>query len=520
MAEVFYRKWRPQKLSDVVGQEPITRTLLNALITGRVAHAYLFFGPRGTGKTSTGRILAKAVNCLQSDAGEPCNTCAICQTYMEGRALDLIEIDAASNTGVDDIRDLKEKVNFAPAIAHYKVYIIDEVHMLSNSAFNALLKTLEEPPVHVIFILATTEVHKVPATITSRCQRFDFRRISQSAMIKRLEHICHEECIMAEPQVLALIAKSATGSLRDAENLLEQMVVYHGPHIDIQQARAELGLIGDARIKELSRSILTGDISTGLSIINGAADDGLDLRQFNRELVSYFREMLLIKAGVGDATGLSPEELAEAKDMAGEVTLQAVTKAIKLFNQADFRFSPQSALPLELALVDYGLSLSEGKHMPDVVVQGKKTMDEVHSTTAVKQKVATTQMPEDPSCRDSSGIGHIQQHWNDFVKACRGTPGNIDALLRGSCEPVSLEDNTLVLGFYSKSGFQKSKVEEAKYSQVLEEKIEKVFGTRYRVQCILIGNENRPAPPPVEEIPLVKEALAHGAEIINKEYVR
>ena len=228
MAEVFYRKWRPRTLAEVVGQEPVTRTLLNALNTNRVAHALLFFGPRGTGKTSTGRILAKAVNCLQNETGEPCNECSVCQAFNEGRAIDLIEIDAASNTGVDDIRDLKEKVNFAPNTTKYKVYIIDEVHMLSNSAFNALLKTLEEPPEHVIFILATTEVHKVPATITSRCQRFDLRRIPMSAMIGRLEHICQAEGINVEPEALALIAKNATGSLRDAENLLEQMVVYHG----------------------------------------------------------------------------------------------------------------------------------------------------------------------------------------------------------------------------------------------------------------------------------------------------
>src|SRR5512136_449970 len=185
-SQVFYRKWRPQTLADVVGQEHITKTLLNALESGRVAHAYLFCGPRGTGKTSTGRILAKAVNCISDGKGEPCNTCRICQSITEGRALDVIEIDAASNTGVDNIRDLREKVNYAPNEARFKVYIIDEVHMLSTNASNALLKTLEEPPPHAIFILATTETHKVLPTIISRCQRFDFRRISQADIVKRL----------------------------------------------------------------------------------------------------------------------------------------------------------------------------------------------------------------------------------------------------------------------------------------------------------------------------------------------
>src|SRR5512136_808315 len=205
-SQVFYRKWRPQTLADVVGQEPVTRTLANALATGRVAHAFLFCGPRGTGKTSTGRILAKALNCLTNGKGEPCNSCSMCQAFNEGRALDLVEIDGASNRGIDEIRDLREKINFAPNVARFKVYIIDEVHMLTEPAFNALLKTLEEPPPHAIFILATTEVHKVPLTILSRCQRFDFRRLPQAAVVNKLEDICGHEGIKAEPQALALIA--------------------------------------------------------------------------------------------------------------------------------------------------------------------------------------------------------------------------------------------------------------------------------------------------------------------------
>jgi DNA polymerase III subunit gamma/tau len=222
MSQVFYRKWRPQTLEDVVGQESVTQTLLNALKSGRISHAYLFCGPRGTGKTSTGRILAKAVNCLTTGGkGEPCNTCEMCKAITEGRAMDVIEIDAASNTGVDDIRSLREKVNYAPNQARNKVYIIDEFHMLSGSASNALLKTLEEPPPHVIFILATTEVHKILPTIMSRCQRFDFHRISQTAIMKKLASVCVEENISITPESLRLIARSATGSMRDAWNVLE-----------------------------------------------------------------------------------------------------------------------------------------------------------------------------------------------------------------------------------------------------------------------------------------------------------
>ena len=436
MAEVFYRKWRPRTLAEVVGQEPVTRTLLNALNTNRVAHALLFFGPRGTGKTSTGRILAKAVNCLQNETGEPCNECSVCQAFNEGRAIDLIEIDAASNTGVDDIRDLKEKVNFAPNTTKYKVYIIDEVHMLSNSTFNALLKTLEEPPEHVIFILATTEVHKVPATITSRCQRFDLRRIPMSAMIGRLEHICQAEGINVEPEALALIAKNATGSLRDAENLLEQMVVYHGSEIGLQQVRSELGLTGDARIKDLMKSILTNDIRGGLGIINGVADDGLDLRQFNRELTDSLRNLMLIKARAEDVTGLVSEELDEMRSLADEASLEEISQAIRLFSQADFRYSPQSTLPLELALVDCTTQRVEAVPHPKKEAIATPRPKKVESAVPVQIEVEeeVTETPVLPVVQKvsrsegASDIQHIQKHWNELIKACKGTKGNIDAL--------------------------------------------------------------------------------------------
>ncbi len=531
MSEVFYRKWRPRTLSEVVGQEPVTRTLLNALVTGRVAHAYLFFGPRGTGKTSTGRILAKAVNCLQNENGEPCNKCVICQSFNEGRAVDLIEIDAASNTGVDDIRDLKEKVNFAPNMARYKVYIIDEVHMLSTSAFNALLKTLEEPPEHVIFILATTEVHKVPPTITSRCQRFDLRRIPLSAMIGRLEHICQAEGITAEPDALALIARSATGSLRDAENLLEQMVVYHGSSIELQQVRSELGLTGDARIRELMKAILGCDIPGGMKIINSVAADGLDLRQFNRELADSLRSMMLIKAGAGDTLELTPEEVEEMKTAGADVSLEEISRAIKLFAQADFRFSPQSTLPLELALVDFSLPEQVSRPAPEpkakAAPQPKKAKPQVPAQSKSPEPEAPAETPapapepirEIPKPEGIATIEYIQQHWPEFIKTCKGTKGNIDALLRGSCEPVSVEGTTLVLGFYAKSKWQKDKFEDSRIISTLSGRLEEVFGTKYKVDCITIGEENRPAPLPPAESPLVKEAQASGARIVNEEYI-
>ncbi|MFP3975642.1 MAG: DNA polymerase III subunit gamma/tau, partial [Dehalococcoidia bacterium] len=432
-------------------------------------------------------------------------------------------------------------VNFAPNSAKYKVYIIDEVHMLSTSAFNALLKTLEEPPAHVIFVLATTEVHKVPATISSRCQRFDFRRIPQDAIVKRLDQICHEEGIKAESKALQLIARTATGSLRDAENLLEQMVVYHGPRIELQDVQSELGLTGDARIKGLIESILAKDMSRGLTTINDVANDGLDLRQFNRELVDYLRNMLLVKANASGTVGLTDEEIEEMERLGEDISLDELSQVIKLFSQVDFRYSPQSTLPLEIALVDYSLSGSEPQpksekkakpqakdkqetnktEEPKASTQTQESIDSDEPTIASEPDEAEPEaaVPSEPQTiprpEGVSELEHIQQHWNDFIKACKDATRKIDALLRRSCRPVSIENNTLVLGFYTDS-FQKRNLEKSDYKRALEEKLEQVFGKRYNVRYTVVGKGDKP-PPPTKENPLVKEAMARGARIMNEE---
>ncbi len=523
-SQVFYRRWRPQTLAEVLGQEQITQTLLNALATGRVAHAYLFSGPRGTGKTSTGRILAKAVNCLNNGGGEPCNACSMCQAINEGRALDLVEIDAASNRGIDEIRDLREKVNFAPNIARYKVYIIDEVHMLTEPAFNALLKTLEEPPPHIIFVLATTEVHKVPLTIISRCQRFDFRRLSQAAIVSKLKQICAQEGIRIEPQALALIARSATGSLRDAENLLEQLAIYHGSEITHHHVQEELGIIGDERVRQLAGCILRRDIAGGLSTINSVSDDGLDLRQFNRELVEYLRGVLLLKAGAGDAVGLPPETAGEMKRLAEGISLEEISRAIRLFSQADFRSDPQATLPLELALVDCasgGIEQAEGA----VKSPPSEEAAEVASPGPLSEEAAEVASPRPLSeeAAEVAGPGlspeieRIRDRWKDFVKACRGegSSGNLDALLRGFCKPVALEGDTLVLGFSAE--FHKSKIEDPKYRHLVERKLGEIFQAPYRVRCVLLDREQKAKPEVDTENPLLRAALEMGAQIVSEE---
>ncbi|RME48840.1 MAG: DNA polymerase III subunit gamma/tau, partial [Caldilineae bacterium] len=354
----LYRKWRSQTFEEVIGQQHVTQTLQNAIETNRVAHAYLFTGPRGTGKTSTARILAKAINCT-GDAPKPCNACDICRAITEGRLMDLIEIDAASNTSVDDVRDLRDKVGFRPAQARIKFYIIDEVHMLSKSAFNALLKTLEEPPEHVIFVLATTEPEKIPATILSRCQRFDFRRIRVDDIVGRLRFIVEQEGLQAEDAALTYIARQASGSMRDAISLLDQLTAYGQETITLQLVHSVLGVADDAAVKTLIDHLLAGDVSGGLEHLNRIIGDGADPRQLTLKVLEYLRGMLLLKYEQDEQfLNLPPEAIITMKEQAGRVTSRRLLKMIERLNEAakDFKLGageiivPQ--LPLELAVVE------------------------------------------------------------------------------------------------------------------------------------------------------------------------
>jgi DNA polymerase III subunit gamma/tau len=536
-SEVFYRKWRPQTLSEVVGQEPVTQTLRHAVESGKIAHAYLFCGPRGTGKTSMARILAKAVNCPDKAGGEPCNACDMCRSIAEGKALDVIEIDAASNRGIDEIRSLREKANYAPSLAPYKVYIIDEVHMLTEAACNALLKTLEEPPPHVIFVLATTEAHKVLPTIVSRCQRFNFHRLRQPDIVDKLKLICKKEKIHIEAPSLELIARAGTGSLRDAENILQQMIAYYGNRIDLDQIQAELGTSRDPRIRELARSVVSRDVATGLKTVNSLNSDGLDLRQFNLGLVEYLRGLLLVKSGCGEALDVTSEDLAEMSSLAANAPMDYLLKTVKSFSSIDFRTDSYPALSLEMALLDCVLSPQAGQERPTTTAPagavdaarivepparpGPDTPVAIEPNGAggegaseVPAALGASDIPDKDVAQD---IDYVRGRWREFIKSLRGegSSGNLDAFLRSACDPVALEDDTLVLGFYY--SFHMEKIEDTKYRHLVEKKLKEVFGRPYKVRCVLVDSK-REAPTQVRmQNPVIKAALEMGARISEQE---
>lgn len=351
-SEVWYRKWRPQRFAEVAGQEHITRTLANAVVARRVAHAYLFCGPRGTGKTTTARLLAKAINCEQNVGGEPCNHCASCRGVAEGRALDLIEMDAASNRGIDEIRNLRDKVGYSPTSSAYKVYLLDEAHELTQHAFDALLKTLEEPPPHVIFVLATTEAERVPATILSRCQRHDFRRIRIVDAVHRMREICEGEQVHLPEGALDLIARRATGSLRDGINLLEQVVASSGPQPTLAEVREALGLGGDGHALALVQQAVAGELAPALESIARARDEGVEMRQLQRSVMNQLRALLLIKAGAEMTLELGEESLAQLRQVAEHVQPESVLRLLRLVSAIDFRTDVLASLPLELALAE------------------------------------------------------------------------------------------------------------------------------------------------------------------------
>ncbi len=414
--EVFAQKWRPQFFRDVVGQVHVTTTIQNQIKSNRLGHAYLFRGPRGTGKTTVARLFAKAVNCLkptkdttfdQSIIGEPCNTCNACTQITRGSSFDVIEMDAASNRGIDTIRDLRENVKLSPAAYKYKVYIIDEVHMLTQEGFNALLKTLEEPPSHVIFIMATTEHSKIPKTIVSRCQDFDFRNLSSEQIVSRLQLIASDEGISAENEVLSLIARQSEGCLRDAENLLERLVSSNAKELTIENVEETLGLGSSFLLNKLSESIIKQNLISGLQTLNKLSKQGMDLVLCLNQLISYFRDLrlLAIDNQLGELIQAPSSELPTLKKKTQEISVERLSRVIRILMHAnrDIKEYGYVQLQLENALVQI-----------NAIKEGIKLDEIVNKLIEVEQKIGSVKTTSHTTAQsryaDTEGTQYIQQN--------------------------------------------------------------------------------------------------------------
>ncbi|MCR8636146.1 DNA polymerase III subunit gamma/tau [Paenibacillus radicis (ex Xue et al. 2023)] len=554
----LYRTWRPQAFREIVGQKHIVQTLQNSLREGRFTHAYLFNGPRGTGKTSAAKILAKAVNCLNGPAVEPCNECANCIRITEGAVMDVVEIDAASNRGVEEIRDIRDKVKYAPTEVRQKVYIIDEVHMLTTEAFNALLKTLEEPPAHVMFILATTEPHKLPATIISRCQRFDFRRVSLEDQVERLHEVCREERIEADDDAIRFIARLSDGGMRDALSLLDQIMAFSGQHVTYDDVISITGGMASDQFEKLVQAIKQRDVGAVLQLIDDFMQEGKSADKCMENLLYYFRDLLMVKMVPGSQA--VTDRIIDVKRFAGvaeSFTTQELISMMDTLNyyQTEMKYSVQPQTLLEVALMKLCSSTAGGAPSRAGISDGSKGAErapdglvsqlmsriqrlEEQLVQLQKQGVApaagsatgggagqsgsgsrSTAIPAAMKKsvekldgflegKDSQDSKSVLQKWNQVLGRVKEQRITIHAWLVDG-EPVSVHGDAVLVAF--KSSMHRETTEKPANKQLIEQVMADVLGSPYRLISIMIkdwksaADQVKPVEGSKEELKLVPE---------------
>lgn len=523
---VLARKYRPMFFEDVVGQEHVTKTLQNAIQQNRIAGAYLFCGPRGVGKTTVARLLSKALNCDQGPSIRPCNTCSSCLEVNESRSLDVLEIDGASNRGIDEVRNLRESLRYSPNPGKYRINIIDEVHMLTNEAFNALLKTLEEPPARVLFIFATTEPHKVPATILSRCQRFDFRRMSTRQIVEQLQVLCAKEQIAIDEESLLLIANKGDGSMRDSESILDQIIAFAGNTITAAETMNLLGIIGTHFFFQTTDLIKEKNLAGGMELIQKIFSEGYDFNEFLLGLEDHFRNLLVAKTtGISEslnvAEAYAQRYAADAEFFSVEDLLRLVKIAADTENQV--RRSSNARLHLEIALVkminmNSSVQLAQilaelediKKKRPEPDIKPAPLLQSAPFPSAPSPSVTQPPAPakaEEPSSPVSQpnelSFEDFEKQWIDVLDKVKNSRFALGALLTEGW-PLRFDGRYLELGFANKNGFYKTSVE--RQAADVEQVVESVTGVRVKLRCVEISAEK------LQKLKKIPQQLDKGEE--------
>ena len=514
----LYREWRPKTFNDVVGQEHITTTLKNQILNNRIAHAYLFCGTRGTGKTSTAKVFAKALNCLNLKDGEPCNECEMCRKINEGLAIDVTELDAASNNGVDKIRDIIDDVKYPPQEARYKVYIMDEVHMLSAGAVNAFLKTLEEPPNNVIFILATTDPQKLPITILSRCQRFDFKRINNSDITARLRKIVNDQNVLADERSLNLIARVSDGAMRDSLSILDQAISMGNGNVDYNTVVSMLGLVTNEHLFNLVNAVIQRSVEKSIEIIEDVIYSGKDIYLFIKDLIAHYRNLLMVKVtnNPEEVLDMSEENIALIKEQGARLRAEEIMRCIRILQEAEnnAKLSKQARLYCELAVIkmckiEYDTSnevmltrlnrLEESLRNGSIKVataskevtqiSNSKQVNTMPNNKVVKEPYSNAgNVGENPDSKIT--INDVKKSWKDIIERFKARREMIISSLIMIGKPVDCSNGLITVEFDSQNEFAKNRLSEAKNREVINDVFFEIFREKVKVNFVVQSDDN------------------------------